>query len=253
LYIWNGVSAANVKKLWDLPSPEKKALNSRVRAPNAMILEYHWQQLSPGDKYDNLMDRHIVPDLQKALNWETLRKHTACLKTATDSVTISLHDWCAETFISNLIRAYCGRKIHEINPNLLKANLVWENTSWKFLYQLPGIFSRDMNSARNEFNQTLQAYFELPRAERQDANDFVTSVEDEMRAAGLNNRELAGVMMLHFWAYVTSRLKLIFDFVLTHSTSGLRETTQKLHSGPRPTWPTILQYWQKSSLKSSLL
>ena len=76
----------------------------------------------------------------------------------------------------------------------------WEATNWKLMYKLPDFMARDMIDARSEFIDTLCKYFETPKKDRSDALYFVKAMEEEMRAAGLGDREAAGIHMLHLWA-----------------------------------------------------
>ena len=120
-----------------------------------------------------------------------------------DSITLSLWSWCNEALINGTTKAFFGKKIFEINPNLLESNIVWERTSWKYMYKLPRFLANDMYTAKDEIVDTLRKYFDSPKEERDDALYFVTSVEDELRACNLDNGEIARILMLHHWAYAS--------------------------------------------------
>ncbi|KAM0169429.1 hypothetical protein ACHAPF_009998 [Botrytis cinerea] len=70
--------------------------------------------------------------------------------------------------------------------------------------------ARDMIDARSEFIDTLCKYFETPKKDRSDALYFVKAMEKEMRAAGLGDREAAGIHMLHLWAITANVYKAAF-------------------------------------------
>jgi hypothetical protein len=106
LYSWNGVSSSSMESIFTEFSPEKQALNHRAKNPNDMILEYHRQQLYPGDNLQTLMIDNILPKIHASLTWGTMVRHPACRSSTTDSVTLSLLDWTANMFISQLIEIY---------------------------------------------------------------------------------------------------------------------------------------------------
>ncbi|KAF7879662.1 uncharacterized protein EAF02_007832 [Botrytis sinoallii] len=174
-----------------------------------MTSEYHRQQLLTAVNSENLVQQ-IIPGLEKSLSWNILRKHPTCIHTSGDSITLSLWNWCNEVIIKSSATAYYGPKIFEINPNLLQAMMSWEATNWKFMYKLPDFMARDMINARSESIDTLCKYFETPKKDRSDALYFVTAMEEEMRAAGLNDRETAGIHMLYLRAITANVYKAAF-------------------------------------------
>ncbi|TGO63215.1 hypothetical protein BCON_0014g00040 [Botryotinia convoluta] len=164
-----------------------------------MTFEYHRQQLLTAANAENLVQR-MIPGPEKNLSWNILRKHPACIRTSRDSITLSLWEWCNEVIIKSSATAYYGSKIFEINPNLLQAMISWEATNRKFMYKLPDFMARDMIDARGEFIDTLCKYFETPKKDWSNALYFVKAMEEEMRAAGLSDRETAGIHLLHLSA-----------------------------------------------------
>ncbi|KAI9640837.1 hypothetical protein NHQ30_010678 [Ciborinia camelliae] len=211
MYTFVGLSPRSIVSMFgeDHEKPASKDSKVPTRSAHEMTSEYHRQQLLSGANLENLVQQ-IIPGLQKNLSWDTLKQHPACVRKSGDSVTLSLWEWCNEVIITGSTTAYYGHKIFELNPNLLQAMMTWEATNWKFMYQLPGFMSRDMTDAKNEFIDTLCKYFETPKEERSDVLYFVTAMEDEMRAAGLSNRETAGIHMLHLWAITANVYKATF-------------------------------------------
>lgn len=198
-----GLSLTSIDNMFSESREETGSLNSKVptRSPSEMTSEFHRQQLTSAANADKI-DKRIIPSLEKNLSWNNLKQHQACIRTSGESITLSLWEWCNEVIIKGATTAYYGPKIFEINPNLLQAMMTWEATNWKLFYKLPGFMARDMTSAKNEFIETLYKYFDTPREERTDVLYFVKAMEDELRAAGLSNREAAGIHMLHLWASV---------------------------------------------------
>ncbi|KAF7926274.1 uncharacterized protein EAE98_006569 [Botrytis deweyae] len=208
MYSFVGLSPRSISQVWG-ETHEQLTPKNHTRSAHEMTSEYHRQQLLTAVNSENLVQQ-IIPGLEKSLSWNILRKHPACIRTSGDSITLSLWNWCNEVIIKSSATAYYGPKIFEINPNLLQAMMSWEATNWKFMYKLTDFMARDIINARSEFIDTLCKYFETPKKDRSDALYFVTAMEEEMRAAGLSDRETAGIHMLHLWAITANVYKAAF-------------------------------------------
>ncbi|KAF7889119.1 hypothetical protein EAF00_009419 [Botryotinia globosa] len=204
------LSSRSISRIWGEIYEQLASIDSKnpTRSAHEMTSEYHRQQLLTAANAENLIQR-IVPRLEKSLSWNILRKHPACMRTSGDSITLSLWGWCNEVIIRSSATAYYGPKIFETNPNLLQAMMSWEATNWKFIYKIPGSMARDMINARSEFIDTLCKYFETPKKDRSDALYFVKAIEEEIRGAGLSDREIAGIHMLHLWAITANVPELL--------------------------------------------
>ncbi|KAM0161258.1 hypothetical protein ACHAPG_002461 [Botrytis cinerea] len=211
MYSFVGLSPRSISQMWGESHEQLATINSKdpIRSAHEMTSEYHRQQLLTAANAENLVQR-IVPSLEKSLSWNILRQHPACVRTSGDSITLSLWEWCNEVIIKSSATAYYGNKLFDINPNLLQAMMSWEATNWKLMYKLPDFMARDMIDARSEFIDTLCKYFETPKKDRSDALYFVKAMEEEMRAAGLGDREGAGIHMLHLWAITANVYKAAF-------------------------------------------
>lgn len=222
LYRWIGLSPSSIEKMWSAPSIEKKHLNPKARPSHEMVVEYHRQQLLPGSKVNILLAEKLIPSLCRSICWESVEAHPACLKTSTDSVTISLWNWCAETFIIGTTSAYYGERLSKMAPDLLKPFLIWESTNWKYMYRLPSSLSGDMLAAKDEIIDTFHNYFKTSESKRKDAIWYVGVVEDELRQSGLGSDEIAKINMLLHWAYV-----FLFPFPTPHIYYSMRKLTQR--------------------------
>ncbi|KAF7897891.1 uncharacterized protein EAF01_008857 [Botrytis porri] len=174
MYSFVGLSPASISQVWGETHEQLATADSKIptRSAHEMTSEYHRQQLLTAANAENLAQQ-IIPGLEKS-------------------------------------SPYYGLKIFETNPNLLQTMMSWEATNWKLMYRLPDFMARDMINARSEFIDTLCKYFETPNKDRSDALYFVTAMEEEMRAAGLSDRETAGIYMLHLWAIKANVYKAAF-------------------------------------------
>lgn len=167
-----------------------------------MIEEYHSQQLLPGGQL-NQIATIFVDRLNDRVRWPSQNlscDHSHVLKAFSGSVTVDVLGWTTHTFIHTVTEIYYGKLMLEIAPDLLKPFHKWEETSWKFLFQIPRFMSKDMYTAKGQLVDFFVAYFKRPEEQRDDANHFVKSVETELRTCGLDTEEVARIHMLSHWA-----------------------------------------------------
>lgn len=115
-------------------------------------------------------------------------------------VSLPLLDWTEELFIRTTTEVYWGKTIWKVAPNLINSFLQWESTTWKYVFQLPRLLSKDMYTAKYQLVDAFSTYFEKPKEERNDANYFVSAAEDKLRITGLETQDIARVHMLQLWA-----------------------------------------------------
>lgn len=205
LYRWIGFSKKAVEKLWQPPSEQQKTINPvRILSPNEMVAEYQRRQLRPGKHLESLA-KSMVDHVNCLLQWQNLNSGQTRSRPGSDkSLSLSLIDWTTHTFIRSSTEVYWGKRIFETEPGLLQTYTIWERTSWKYVYQIPRLFSQDMYCARDTLVNAFAAYFRLPQAERADAAWFVPIAEAEMRDIGLDETDLGRAHMLQHWAYVNN-------------------------------------------------
>ena len=205
LYRWIGFSNKAVEKLWQPPTEQQKIINPvRILSPNEMVSEYQRRQLRPGKNLDTLA-KSIVNRVSSLLQWQNLSLGQTRIRPGSEkSLSLSLIEWTTHTFICSTTEIYWGKKILETDPSLLQTYNTWERTSWKYVFQVPRLFSQDMYSARDKLVDAFTTYFRVPQAERTDAAWFVSIAEAEMRDIGLDESDLGRAHMLQHWAYVDS-------------------------------------------------
>lgn len=165
-----------------------------------MINEYHRRQTKPGELFDDLLHRRSIPGIEQTLAAVIKGSSPSVVEKSTDGVTVSLLRMCTTIFASGTTNSFLGKKIWEVNPNLLDSFVLWERTNWKYMFQMPKVISGDMIQARDDIIKSFVEYFRIPAEGRRDGNYFTMSVEALMRDVGCNEKDMARVFMLHFWA-----------------------------------------------------
>ena len=184
-----------------MPSEEQKLhIPDRSRPPNEMIESYQHRQLLPGSNME-VMAKNFVHQVDAQLKWPRLRSRRKYIREfASDHVKLSLVDWTTDVFLRTTTEAYWGKSIWKVGPELLGSFAVWEASTWKYVYQIPYIFSKDTYAAKDQLIQIFSDYCSLPEDERADSSLFVEMAETELRDIDFGNDDIAKCNMLQHWA-----------------------------------------------------
>ncbi len=201
LYRWIGIAQPNIDKLWCAPTDEAKALHPQRRLPPIqMVEEYQMHQLLPGGKLEDVA-KMFVKQLDRAVCWQGLTANSPyVLESSPESVKVFLLGWTEQVFISITTEIFWGKSIWKISPGLIDTFLKWENTTWKYVFQLPRFLSKDMYTARDQLIDAFTNYYGQANGNRADANWYVNKAEAEYRDLSFNDHDLAKVNMLQHWA-----------------------------------------------------
>ncbi|MCJ1267976.1 hypothetical protein MMC22_007862 [Lobaria immixta] len=204
--------------MWRAPTEQQKKANpERDMSPVQMIHQYLVQQLVPGVQL-NQIAAIFVDHLNDRVRWpsQNLSSHQSyVLEACSESVTVDVLGWTSHIFFHASTEVYYGKLMLEIAPNLLKTFHKWEQTNWKFLFQIPRFLSEDLYAAKGQLVDDFAAYFKQTREQRGDASRFVKLAETELRACGLDNEEIARIQVLHHWAINGNSHKVTF-WILAH-------------------------------------
>lgn len=173
------------------PNPNRESLG-------VLAQKMHTHQLQPGKellilqhKVLGWIDRNLVPDTLHKKSMYTLRQDSP-------STEVPLYKWCSDYFVSLGQWVYFGDLLDDINPQLTDAFFNFDELIWKMLYNYPNVLSSDMAIPRAEIVASLRQYFAVPKEQRQDCAWLVDAMEDEMRALGVDNDNLA-VLIFHLY------------------------------------------------------
>ncbi|KAJ4305906.1 hypothetical protein N0V90_001439 [Kalmusia sp. IMI 367209] len=199
MYTWVGISKQSCKAMFD-PHPGAKynAGYSKPLTPTQMVIELHHQQES-GARLDELFEKKTIPAMfTQMTDFQT--NPSAMISRSEKSVVVSLYQLCVDLFVTQPTEMFWGPELLKYTPDLIQAFLSWEYTSWKFMFQLPSIFARDMLAAKSTITGAFTNYYGKPRTERSDSVFFVAALEDMLREVGLSEDEMGKFTMLHYWA-----------------------------------------------------
>jgi hypothetical protein len=129
--------------------------------------------------------------------------------------TVSLLGLCINVFITGHTDAYFGPELRQVQPSIIKTFEDWEQCNWKFLFQLPDIFAKDMLRVKDTITGAFAKFYRLARGERPNSIFFVNGLEEMLLEVGLSDEEMGKFTLLHYWAIVGNNYKLAF-WLLAH-------------------------------------
>lgn len=163
----------------------------------------HAYQLHPGENMTVL--RGKVRDwINRQLNFDVLaRECTYSPSKSANHIQLPLYQWTSDYFVRLGQHVYFGDVLDKIDPFYPNAYIIFDEVVWKMLYQYPSFLCRDMTAPRDQMMTSLKTYFQLPKSQRRgQAAWIVNAMEDEMRAIGVDDENIA-IMVFHlYFAYV---------------------------------------------------
>lgn len=197
-----GATPEAVAKMWQVPTNDRlhtPGLQPNPRSKSFVHLSevLYRQQLHPGEKLNNL--QHVLlSHIDKTLSWETDLKKVVISSTPIEK-TVSLLEWTRQVLLDGATRAFFGSKLREIEPGLFETFFYFDDNSWKLTYKIPRYWSNDVYAAKQKAQDALRIYFELPKEQRCGEAWIIRTLETELRGLGVNEPDIAAIMMMIFW------------------------------------------------------
>lgn len=195
----NGNDESIIRTIYyPLPTTKDGFPNPFGESLGVLAQRMHAHQLQPGGNLDKLQ-RQVQGWLDCHVNLRDISTSPSAIAGQSASVEIPLYQWCSEYFIQMGQDVYFGEILAQVDPELPANFLVFDELIWKMLYKYPGLMSGDMTVPRAKVIASLQKYFEVPQSQRHDgAAWLINAMEEEMRALGVDGRNLA-VVMFHLY------------------------------------------------------
>ena len=155
------------------------------------------RQLLPGKELD-IVQKAFTDHINELLVWEKVLSIVPQVPSSL-VVSTSLLGWCQDVLLGPATEAFFGKRLLQIDPDLVKRFCIFDDASWKLHFGYPRILSRDMHSAKDSMITSLKRYWELPREDRSDASFLIKSFEVEMREMGIEEKDMAALVMPLYW------------------------------------------------------
>ncbi|KAI5866714.1 putative cytochrome p450 [Durotheca rogersii] len=193
-----------------LPADKTGFPNPQGESLGVLAQRMHAHQLHPGENLAALQ-KQVQAWVDGHLNLADLASFPSVASTSPASIEVPLYQWCSEAFIQLGQDVYFGETLAGIDPALPAAFLAFDELIWKMLYRYPGFLSGDMAAPRARVIASLNRYFQVPPGQRRGgAAWLVNAMEDEMRAIGVEGKNLAIVVFHLYLAINTNARKTAF-------------------------------------------
>ncbi|KAK8124368.1 cytochrome P450 oxidoreductase [Apiospora kogelbergensis] len=209
----NGNTDRAIQVMYDaLPRNKRGFPNPQGESLGVLAQKMHIHQLHPG--HDNLADlqKQVQAWISDNATLRTLQKtcNYATSKTPT-SIELPVYHWCSDYFVRLGQHVYFGQVLDTISPTLPDDFFAFDELIWKMLYQYPSILSHDMSQPRARIIASLKQYFQVPPSQRRNgAAWLINAMEDEMRALGIDDDDLAVLVFHLYFAINTNTRKTVF-------------------------------------------
>jgi hypothetical protein len=199
-----GTTPAAVEAMWRHPSSSEQKDPKLTPNPMHKCLAHLQEsiikhQLLPGDRFQSLSDR-FLGYISSAMTWEAMAKRAILSESPSgDYRVVSLLEWTQEVVLDSATRTFFGGRLIDLEPDLFKNFLYFDNNSWLFTFQIPKPWSKEMFAAKDVVQKALESYFELPREQRPGASWLIQTLEDEMRGLNIGSKDVAAMLNMIFW------------------------------------------------------
>ncbi|KAI0449786.1 cytochrome P450 [Xylaria acuta] len=206
-----GNSEQSVRAMFTPLSKEKKGFpNPHGKSLGILFREMHIHQLFPGENLDFLENR-FYDFFDEHLRLDRLKEQcTYAIGKTPESIDLPLTQWCSDYLVKGGQSAYFGPRLADIDRDLTDAFIIFDELSYQVIYQYPRLFAEKMLASRDRVLQGLEKYMQLPREERKEDAWFIGAMEDELRAIGMNAKDMAIASMTIYWAINTNSRKAAF-------------------------------------------
>lgn len=196
----NGNDEDTIKTIYSsLPNDKPGFPNPEGLSLGVLAQRMHVHQLHPGDNMV-ILQRKARDWINRQLDFRLLvEKPPFSNPGSSIDIQLPLYEWTSDFFVRLGQYVYFGDVLDRVNPNYAADYIVFDEVIWKMLYQYPKFLCRDMIVPRNQMMASLKSYFQIPQNQRRDqAAWIINAMEDEMRALGVDDENLA-IVVFHLY------------------------------------------------------
>lgn len=194
---------ATLHKMWLFPQSDGTGYQSVAKNPHQKCLaqltrDFHHQQLEPGPQMTDMAAK-FLNYIDNGLQWEKVvgKKYYYY---DDGSKVVLLKEWCGDVLVEAATRAFFGDTLCEMQPDLCKQFYTFDDESWKLIYRFPRFLAPKLYAAKDTITASFVRWFRLPPEKRQGEAWFVRTLEAEQRVLGVDEDEIAKLMVMIYWA-----------------------------------------------------
>ena len=191
-----GVSNARLDVLWKKPSISS-AVNPSRKCLIHLTQDLYKQHLLPGPTFSTLTGkfRQAVSDL---MTWKRI---SSAYGLATDSKTskVSLYDFCSLIMIDATQMTLFDPILFAIDPGMTKNMRQFTDELWKLMYPSRLIDSKNVAAIKEQYTRAFLIYQRLPKSLRKGEAWVVSTLIDQYRELGIDEKDSAAMLVMVYW------------------------------------------------------
>lgn len=169
-----------------------------MQSPFAQVVENFTSEKQNGIVEQTLTNPHddFIRHIEKSMRWNCLSaKYTKF--TGLEEKEVSLLGWCREVMVGAATRSYFDETLLQIEPSLSQIVFDFDQETCSSItkYRLGTLSS----VAKEKGIRAFTAYLKLPKVQRAGEAHFIRDLEEEYRLLGLDEENLASLMMVVYW------------------------------------------------------
>ncbi|KAL9124010.1 MAG: hypothetical protein Q9217_006617 [Psora testacea] len=206
-----GVSTSGMSNIWNDPGPEDPRYANPSNPQHKSLVHYskdvYTSQLLPGEKLDRITDK-TCKALEHSLWRNDLPRRHVDWKSGK---TVRLMDFCADVALTTMTRSFFGHLIYDIEPDFSQNLYDFNEQAWKTLTTpYPRFAARKLHRAKHGILETLSRFLQSPMEMRDDESWLVKTVQEEQKAAGLDDRNQAALAFMFLATFNLNVYRLSF-------------------------------------------
>lgn len=199
LYRQPSLSSETKSESWSPnPAPAPAEKDSSVNISHQMIVvEMRGKQTN---RHSHAMK--AARQLGRMIDLESVCARFSTVRNGSSTV-VSLFQLCSVMVTAAGQASYFGDALSAIDPGLPEAFLDFDKLCWQIFYRPPMFWSKELRKCKTRLLQALEAYSRKPMDERLDMPQFFQRWEIECTKAGLRSSEIAIIMLIQYFGYVS--------------------------------------------------
>ncbi|MCJ1269255.1 hypothetical protein MMC22_009145 [Lobaria immixta] len=162
----------------------------------------------------NSLQDDFIRHIEKSMRWNCLSaKYTKF--TSSDEKELSLVGWCRDVIVNAATRSYFDEALLQIEPSLSQIVFDLDSETCGSITKYPHKLGNFSAVAKEKGIGAFTAYLKLSKMQRAGEAQFVRDLEEEYRQLGLDEENLAALMMMVYWVLNANTYKLTF-WLLSH-------------------------------------
>ena len=198
-----GVKADNIEKVWAQPEP---GMNDEISKQNPdltttmstchFILQLYKKQLLPGPRFD-VFNAALLDQIDQRMRIEHVQT-----RFGSDLKCVSLTEFCGDVLVDAITEALFGEGIFEIETNMIKYLLEFNEEAWKLVFQVPQPKDGKLNVSRGKLLQAFTTYSIKTTGKCSVAKQtrMIKTALMRLRTLSLDDEACAGMLLMIYWA-----------------------------------------------------